>query len=281
MNNFQLREQNNITYLVCEPLEQAGFIHAFSTRKGGVSPLPAEALNLGYFKGDAPENVAENRARFLSAIGSNGMKIVTGKQIHSADVNRIGSFEDALSKTLRIGDALITDAPGVLIGVQTADCVPVLIADVKLRAVAAVHAGWRGSLARITEKTIARMQTEFGTQPEDCLVAIGPSASACCYEVGEEVVEQFRSEFVYAESVVSNHKPGGKAHLDLQVCNARQLASAGVPQSNIFTSSLCTMCRNDLFFSYRLERGREFSVKGVGRLLSVIGTLQYLQQRDE
>lgn len=266
MTNFQLRERDNVIVLVCQPLERAGFIHAFSTRQGGVSPLPEKALNLGYFKGDAPENVAQNRSRFLRAIGTPKMKIITAKQRHSAEVTVIRHLEDTDSKAPRGCDALITDRPGLLLGVQTADCVPILIADVKQRVVAAVHAGWRGTLARIAEKTIARMQAEYGTRPEDCLAALGPAAGVCCYEVGPEVIEPFRSQFTYAESLMSNHKPSGQAHLDLPTGNVRQLICAGLAETNIFTSGFCTLCRNDLFFSHRREQRW-----GVGRMMSVIG----------
>jgi hypothetical protein len=264
--NFQLRDRNNVTFLVCAPLERAGFVHAFSTRKSGVSPLPERALNLGYCQSDAPENVMENRRRFLNAIGAPAMSIITAKQIHSAEIIMLRNHTEANLKAPRVCDALMTGAPGLLLGVQTADCVPLLIADVKRRAVASIHAGWRGTRAHIAEKTIARMHAEFGTQPEDCLAAIGPAAGVCCYEVGAEVIGQFRSEFAAADSFISNHQPNGKAHLDLATGNVRQLVSAGMLESNIFASSLCTLCRNELFFSYRLEHQR-----GVGRMMSVIG----------
>jgi hypothetical protein len=191
------------------------------------------------------------------------MKLITAKQVHSAEVVTIRDGDDRHSP--KICDALTTDVPGVLLGVQTADCAPILIADVKRRIVAAVHAGWRGTRARIVEKAIERMRAEFGTRPEDCLAAVGPAAGVCCYEVGEEVINQFRSEFTYAESLISNHKPNGKAHLDVLAGNVRQLIEVGIAESNIFVSGLCTLCRNDLFFSYRLEKGK------AGRMMSVIG----------
>jgi hypothetical protein len=266
MNHFSLRERDNVAFLVCGPLERAHFLHAFSTRQGGISPLPESALNLGHFPGDEPENVSENRRRFLQAIGTPEMPIITAQQTHSAEVQVIRHPEDHLASAPRVGDALVTDVPGLLLGVQSADCVPILIADMKRRAVAAVHAGWRGTRARIAEQAVATLRAEFGTRPEDCLAAIGPAAGVCCYEVGQEVTKQFRSEFAYAESLISNHQPNGKAHLDLQTANLRQLIAAGLTGPHIFPSGLCTLCRNDLFFSHRREHAR-----GVGRLLSVIG----------
>jgi hypothetical protein len=264
MSGFQLHQRGDITFLTCQPLEQAGYVHAFSTRRQGVSPLPENALNLGFCQTDAPDHVRENRRRFLAAIGAPEMKLFTVKQIHSADI--IAAGQDDHAGSLNRCDAIVAEASGLLLGVQTADCVPILMADVQRRAMAAVHAGWRGTRARIVEKALIRLQKEFGTRPEDCLAAIGPAARVCCYEVGEDVIEPFRAEFAWADAIISNHTPNGKAHLDVPAGNRRQLMSAGVPESNIFTANLCTMCRNDLFFSHRLEHAR-----GVGRMLSVIG----------
>lgn len=261
---FQLRRHDGIAFLVCRPLEQAGYTHAFSTRQQGVSPLPTNALNLGFCPADAPSRVQHNRQRFLAAIGATEMKLVTLKQIHSADV--IVAGRDERGDVLRAGDALITRQPGLLLGVQTADCAPILIADVKRRAIAAVHAGWRGTYARIVEKTLAQMHGEFGTEAADCLAAIGPAAGVCCYEVGQDVTELYSRTFAWADAIIHNHQPTGKAHLDIPAANRQQLIHAGVPPSNIFTVNLCTMCHNDLFFSHRRE-----SAHGVGRMLSVIG----------
>ena len=266
MKNFYFREPNDVTFLVCQPLERAAFIHAFSTRQGGVSPLPEKALNLGYSKRDAPENVAENRRRFLNALGASEMKIITARQIHSDEITVIRHHEETRTQVSSACDAMISNVPGLLLGVQTADCVPILVADSQRRAVAAIHAGWRGTQARIVEKTIARMQAEFGSRPESCLAAIGPAAGGCCYEVGDAVIIRFRSAFSYADALISNHQPNGKAHLDLPTGNLRQLVEAGLAESSIFTSGYCTLCRNDLFFSHRLEQD-----KRVGRMMSVIG----------
>jgi polyphenol oxidase len=288
-------------FLICEPLEQAGFIHAFSTRRGRTSPSPDHSFNLGYsgssskdsrpktqdsrpnvpnsvlpisssVQGDArvicasPEEVAENRRRFQLAVACHEMNLITARQVHSAEVVAIRDRCVTGLTHPEECDALITDVPGVLLGVQTADCVPILIADVKRSAIAAIHAGWRGTRARIVEKTIWKMRAELGTHTEDCLVAMGPAACACCYEVGQEVIDQFLLEFEYAKSLISHHKPTGKANLDVLKCNLLQLLDAGVSESNVFTSGFCTLCRNDLFFSHRLEKDR-----GAGRMMSVIG----------
>src|SRR5262249_44274999 len=156
-----------VKVIECAPLAEAGFVAAFSTRLGGVSGFPANALNLGFFSGDSSENVRENRGRFLASIGlgdSNGAhyEIVTAHQIHSAESHIVSSGDETGNGRVRC-DAFLTNRPNILLGVQTADCLPVLIADPVRRAAAGIHAGWRGTLARITERTVERMRKEFGT----------------------------------------------------------------------------------------------------------------------
>ncbi len=257
-------------------------VHGFSTRPGGVSPLDGEkVLNLGFTEWDSRENVLENRRRFQSALGASDLKLISLKQIHS-DV--IHLFDAAPTEPCR-GDASATNRPGLLLGVQTADCVPILLVDPKKRAIAAVHAGWRGTLQRIVAKAIGKMQMEFGTKPGDLLAAIGPSIGGCCYEVGTEVAIQFQSQFTDAPEwfdefrtknepnpiqwlnmMPPGHQPPPKnVLLDLRKANRAQLLGAGLRPSNIFVSDLCTACRRDLLFSYRKEGPQS------GRLMSVIG----------
>jgi polyphenol oxidase len=270
-------------------------VHGFSTRPGGVSELVGRSqttpqnvekvLNLSFTDWDTRENVLENRRRFVSALGvpdtTERMKLVALEQIHS-DV--VCPFEAAPTDACR-GDASITDQPGLLLAVQTADCVPILLVDPAKRAVAAVHAGWRGTLARIVAKTIGQMRMCFGSNAADLLAAIGPAIGGCCYEVGTEVATQFSSQFADAAEwfdelrtgdepnplqwlnmMPPGHQPPPKnVLLDLRKPNRAQLTSAGLRGTNIFVSDLCTGCRRDLFFSYRKEGPRS------GRLLSVIG----------
>lgn len=272
---FSLRESEvethggvaRISYIVCEPLEEAGFINAFSTRLGGVSRLPAEALNLTNFKGDTPENVAENRRRFLTAIGANALPLITARQTHSTAICFIESAKQAQEK-MPACDAMTTKAQGVLLAIQTADCLPILIADAQTGAIAAIHAGWRGTVGRITERTVADLMRQ-GVNTRNCLAAIGPTACSECYEVGEEVIERYKKEFRYWKQLLVNFKEGGKAHLDIRAANVQQLAYCGFDEEQIFVAPYCTMHQNELFFSYRKEAGGE-PLK-VGRLLSVIG----------
>lgn len=256
--------------------------HGFSTRGGGVSTLGGQkALNLSFMEWDSRENVLENRRLLLAAVGANDATLVTMRQMHS-DV--IHPFSAAPAQPCK-GDAATTTEPGLLLGIQTADCVPILLVDPKQRVVAAIHAGWRGTLARIAQKTVGRMRMEFGCKPANLLAAIGPTIGPCCYEVSADFVTKFTAQFADAESYfdeartgdepnplqwMNMHPPGHQpppknVHLDLRQANRSQLVAAGLREGNIFVSDLCTGCRRDLFFSYRKDGALS------GRMMSVIG----------
>jgi len=274
--DFAMRERDvattngkvRIAALVCEPLEQAGFVNAFSTRLGGVSPLPSNSLSLAYFKGDDKDNVTENRRRFLKAIGAERGRIITARQTHSTERCTIESEEQAGGPQPDC-DAMITRMTDVLLSVQTADCLPVLIGDTRTGAMAAIHAGWRGTAGRITERTVADLMLVHGVNPRDCVAALGPAACAECYEVGEDVIGRYKKEFGYWRTLLVNFKEGGKAHLDIRAANVQQLRFCGFGEDRIHVANYCSMHQNELFFSYRKEgKGQSPSV---GRSLSVIG----------
>ena len=267
MNDFVLRDITPTTLLICEPLERAGFKHAFSTRHGGVSPLPSQAMSLGNLKQDHLENIRENRRRLMAALGVSDWTLVTANQIHSADVRTIND-QAAAQVPPTACDALTTALPQTLLAIQTADCLPILLGDQRTGAVAAVHAGWRGTLAGIVARTLESMQHAYATKAAEVLVAFGPAIQAPNFEVGPEVSAQFVAAFDFAQDAVSRSKPTGQAHLDLAFINRQLLVKAGVPTHQIFDCGLCTVERNDLFFSYRKERGAE---QPVGRLMGVIG----------
>ncbi len=257
-------------------------VHGFSTRFGGASTLDGtKVLNLGFMDWDERKNVLENRQRFQSAITAKDFSLVSLKQIHS---DLIQCFSAASAEPTS-GDALTTNSPSLLLSVQTADCVPILLVDPKKRAVAAIHAGWRGTLSRITEKAVGKMRQDFGSKPSDLLAAIGPSIGPCCYEVGVELVTKFTALFADGHEYFDeprtgdepnpiqwlNMKPPGhqpppkNVHLDLRKANVSQLKSAGIREANIHASDLCTACNTDLLFSYRREGALS------GRLMSAIG----------
>lgn len=271
---FYWREREGVRALICAPLEQDGFTNAFSTRNGGVSPMPQDALNLAGFNEDEAENIYENRRRFLKLFA--GDWTLTGCwQTHGADVRVVHNVREAQPKPGVLGDdqycdALVSNTPKVLLAVKTADCVPILIGDSTTRAFAAVHAGWRGTSTSIASRAIEQLQQKYGARGADLRAAIGPAANVCCYEVGSEVISLFKERFPQSGHLLTSTREG-HARINLQQANRDQLISAGVSPERIHIASLCTMDRTDLFFSYRLEKklsGR------VGRLMSVIGKAQ-------
>jgi YfiH family protein len=255
--------------------------HGFSTREGGISTVYGESsLNLGWTKEDDPAAVAENRRRFLGGVcgAQDGFSLVGVRQIHSGVVHVVRQGDGALEGRLQTvegkavleGDGLMTDVPGVLLGVGTADCVPVLVVDVEKRVVAAFHAGWRGTVARIVEHGVARMGEEYGSRVEDLVAAVGPSIGACCYTVGDEVRAEFGGQFGYADSLF--HDEGREMRLNLWEANRRQLLDAGVSEARISVVGECTACARDAdgarrYFSHRGEKGV------AGRMLNVVGVV--------
>jgi len=271
-------------------------LHAFTTRE------PAN-FNLNYSVAKTPATVTRNRKALLRALGRR-WQLVTLKQRHTDIVRAVdrrpqgaGVLRERDGALKLYGDALVTNQPGLLLAVQVADCLPILLVDPKKRVVAAVHAGWRGTVKRIAEKTVGEMRARFGCRPGDLRAVVGPGIHRCCYEVGREVVERFEAQFPYWEKAVRRVKtsvpdviwqqrllsreplapgvrrprpaltaPGEeRLYLDLVEANRRQLVAAGVRARNIVASPLCTACRTDLFFSHRAERGR------TGRMMGVIG----------
>jgi polyphenol oxidase len=268
---FYWREQEGIRALVCAPLEQDGFTNGFSTRGGGISPMPQDALNLAGFNEDTAENILENRRRFLKLFPGE-WSLAGCWQVHGADIRVVQEASQAQAPPYATSDdercdALISNRAQTLLAVKTADCVPVLLGDPSTGAFAAVHAGWRGTLAAIVTHAVERLQREYGTNAPDLRAAIGPAAGACCYEVGGEVIDAFRTTFPDAEDLFKPTREG-HALIDLFKANKKQLMSLGVLEERIHTSPLCTMCHTDIFFSYR----REKTLHGkVGRLMAVIG----------
>jgi YfiH family protein len=324
-NAWSTLRAGEMEILQAAPLTRLPWLaHGFSTRVGGESRLVngTRALNLGFTEWDTRARVERNRARFLAALldGTSAARRISGhtavrlkphpdagrakaaaelctlRQIHSDVAHHFAKHESRAPK----GDAALSRTPGLLLAVQTADCLPILLADTKRRAVAAIHAGWRGTLRRIVEKTLGRMRMQFGTRPVDVVAAIGPGIGACCYEVGHEVVQAFASQFAHARDWCTapplsglqkyaatfddlatgveplplkwltmappgHDPPPPRLYLDLVAANRWQLREAGVAEKNIVASALCTACRTDLLFSYRREQGH------TGRLMGVIG----------
>lgn len=264
-------------------------VHGFSTRPGGSSRVyGGNTLNLGFTRDDLRERVERNRRLFLSAVGATtGSKpwpLVTVRQVHSDLIHVVHSPRPGPLT----GDGLVTNVPGIVLGILTADCFPVLLADLKNKAVGVFHCGWRPTAKRMVEKGLGLMRYEFGTRPRDVHAAIGPGIQGCCYEVGEELKEEFESQFAYGSELfhrvqdsdpvrekypllfMNMRAPGHgdlciKLHLDLREANRRQLLALGVPEKNILALDGCTACDTRAFFSHRAEKGT------TGRMLAVVG----------
>ncbi len=250
---FQITE----TLLAARPWRRLpGLVHGFSTRH-------------------------VSRDDFFAHMGvGETLRPVLLRQVHSDRVHAVDWGKRAPAEALR-GDALITATPGLALVIKTADCLPILLFDPKTRALGAVHAGWRGTVRRIAEKTVGAMRAQYGAEPSRLLAVIGPGIQACCYQVGEEVLEAYRAQFAYAEELFRGLEPENpaairlprqvmverraRAHLDLERANRRQLLDAGLKPENIVTGAPCTACRTDLLYSYRREG------PAAGRLHALVG----------
>ena len=280
-------------------------VAGFSTRQGGLSTAYAAGgppeQNLGYTPQDDPATILAARQRLVATLTKSrkpSPDLITIRQCHTGIIQRVNRADFPLTtsdgKALLRGDALYTRDPNILLGILTADCVPVLIADTRTHAVAAFHAGWRGTLARIVERGIGTLRRDFGSRPQDLIAAIGPSIGDCCFAVGEEVRHEFESQFAYAPSLFSevydsdpirekypmlfltarapgHSNLGPQIHLNLCEANRRQLLAAGLRASSITTIAHCTACTRlrdgrRKYFSHRAEQGF------TGRMLSLIGT---------
>jgi hypothetical protein len=251
--------------LTFPPAEQFHAVMAFSLRKGGQSPEPFDSLNFSVSQGDSRENVKTNMAILGERIGIDPDRIVTCRQIHEDHIQVVEAVPEALPRA----DAIVTAIPNLFPAVKVADCVPILILDPVRKVAAAVHAGWRGTVRRITRKTIIFMNKEFGCDPSELVVGIGPGIGPCCYEVDAPVLTPFRESFPDPERFISIHNSNRSSdisyHLDLSAANLFELIEMGVQPKNIYAVDLCTACRQDLFFSHRRDGAKS------GRHIAVVG----------
>ncbi len=246
---FQRHSLNGLTYFTFTELTAAGVAHVVGTRLGGVSEKPFATLNMSFSVGDHPEHVQENRRRLAHLLNVSERDLVGAWLVHGNDVARVNGTHKG--QHIPYHDGLITDEPGVPLFMTFADCVPIILYDTAHHAVGLLHAGWRGTAAGIVEHAIHRMGEEFGTHPQDLVMAFGPAIGVCHYEVGEDVMDAFltlgRTPPVF--------QPGrnGHVYLNLVETNKRQAMALGV--EHFLETSYCTACHTDLFYSHRAERG--------------------------
>jgi YfiH family protein len=230
-------------------------LFAMSTRKGGVSPEPL-GMNLSFHVGDERENVIKNRELFFGKMGVLSEDLTFTQQIHGDTVTLVqtpGQYEQC--------DALVTNRQGMYLTISVADCVPIFLFDPVAKAVAAVHAGWRGSKADIVTRALTTMHAAFASQAENVVAFIGPSAGVCCYEIGEDLLSQFDQQYI-------RKSPQGKTFLNLKSFNKDRLLTAGLREQHVEVSAYCTICTPEIFHSFRRDGAQS------GRMLGVIGLKQ-------
>ncbi len=240
-----------VTFRIFEGFPE--LVHGFSTRKGGVSKPPFDALNLGLSTGDNPRVVEQNRERYFNALGIVRERVVFPQQVHSADVQIVtapGIVEQC--------DALITQKTNLFLSIQTADCFPVFLFHPQTRTVAIVHSGWRGTAQNIVGKAVRLMREKLGVPSAELLVAIGPGVQQSCYQVDQKTAEHFLPQYLL---------PDGPGHfkLDVQGAIVYQLKEVGIPEGNIEMDQRCTHCEATLFYSYRRDGQKS------GRMMGIIG----------
>ena len=259
---MKVNEKNGVVWLTFPQIEaQKGFRHGFSTRLGGVSQGYLGSMNLSTARGDTPENVQENLRRLGECIGFEPKNLVLSHQTHTANVRTVTEADRGCGivkeRPYQDVDGLITNVPGLMLMTFYADCVPLFFVDPVHRAVGLTHSGWRGTVQQIGRVTLERMREEYGTRPEDVIAAIGPSICQDCYEVSEDVIDEFRK--VYApekQKEIFYRKENGKYQLDLWKANRILLMNSGIRPENMNISELCTCCNSELLFSHRASQGK-------------------------
>lgn len=268
--NVAYVEKKGVPFLKFPIFEKYPIIHGFSSRLGGVSTGDCAAMNLSFTRGDRLEDVKENHRIFADVVGYDVEQLVLTEQVHSTNILRVGKKDTGEvfcpDRSIKETDGLVTDEPGVVLMTFFADCVPLMFYDTVKHAVGNAHSGWRGTVQRMGQNMVEKMQQEFGSCPENMIAVVGPSICQKCYEVSEEVITEFQNAFDkrYWDDLFYK-KPDGHYELDLWRANQIILEEAGVKKENICVSSLCTNCHPDLLFSHRFTKGRR------GNLAAVIG----------
>lgn len=270
---MNIKENKGVTYLTYPALEElSGFVHAFSTRLGGVSGGIYSSMNLSFTRGDDENSVMENYRRLAEAVGFSVENIVTSDQTHTANVRVITEADrgNGITKPRPYTDVdgMITNVPGLVLATFYADCVPLYFIDPVRKAIGLSHSGWRGTAAHIGAVTVRRMQEEYGSLPEDIYGAIGPSICQECYEVSEDVVLEFQKTFPEQSwRDLFYRKENGKYQLNLWEANRQIMLEAGLIEEHISLPGLCTCCNPEFLFSHRASRGKRGNL---GAFLGII-----------
>ncbi len=264
---FRLVRKNGLSYYVIDSFEKTGLVkHCFTTREGGVSENEYKALNLRFNCSDKRENVLKNYKIICDAIDVDYKKLVISKQVHEDNICTV-TIEDlgnGITKENRFtsADGLMCNETGIPIVTLYADCVPLYFLDVKNKAIAMSHSGWKGTVKNISAKTVQKMIDEFNSKPENILAAIGPSIGECHFEVGDEVAYHFME---MPCGVIKKY--GEKYHVNLQKTIENQLLSVGILKQNLTVSGICTFCNSDLLFSHRKTNGKRGNMAAIMELI--------------
>ena len=270
---MNIKENKGVTYLTYPALEElSGFVHAFSTRLGGVSEGIYSSMNLSFTRGDDENSVMENYRRLAEAVGFSVENIVTSDQTHTANVRVITETDrgNGITKPRPYTDVdgMITNVPGLVLATFYADCVPLYFIDPVRKAIGLSHSGWRGTAAHIGAVTVRRMQEEYGSLPEDIYGAIGPSICQECYEVSEDVILEFQKTFPEQSwRDLFYRKENSKYQLNLWEANRQIMLEAGLIEEHISLPGLCTCCNPEFLFSHRASRGKRGNL---GAFLGII-----------
>jgi YfiH family protein len=254
---FRFSKKGSIEYLESTALSSCDFlVHAFCTRRGGVSEGHFASLNFSKREGDNNDNVRQNWEIIAEAFNLHVEQFFVVYQVHGDRILIVDHTNmDVLKHERHQFDAIITNKPGLAIGIKTADCVPVFLADRTRRVIGVVHAGWRGTSLNISAKAVNAFTGRFSSRPDDMIAAIGPAIGPCCYQVDETVFNALTENGDW-KSAFTPCNEKGKWMLDLLSANRRQLLQAGIPPENIFSSDICTSCLKALFYSHRGEGGK-------------------------
>lgn len=255
--------QNNIPIVRFPAFEDLSYIeHGFSTRMGGVSSGIYASMNLTFHLEDSYENVSENFRRIAEALHTTPEKMVYSKQTHTTNVMKAERFHQGMGvtreRTYDNIDGLITNVPGLCLVTSYADCVPLFFADPVTKCIGASHSGWRGTVGNIAANTVSQLEKEYHSNPADMIVFIGPSICENCYEVSDDVAEQFREHFLLSEweHILKPSDKPDKYQLNLQLANYYNLIHAGIKPEHIHISDICTCCNPSLLFSHRASKGK-------------------------
>ena len=259
-SQMKFNVKDAVPYLTFDVLDNIPFVkHCFSTRMGGVSTGEFRSMNMSFGRGDDNECVTENYRRLCAAVGIPYETLTASAQDHHTFVRRVTPEQRGIGiyrpKDMQSVDGLVTNDENVALVTYFADCTPLLFVDTNKRAVGAAHAGWRGTVGRIGAKTVERMTEEFGTDPRDLIVTIGPAIGKCCYEVDKPVADKFHRLGLDSRAFI-NEKENEKYMIDLAETNRQILMQAGVPEDNITKSGVCTKCSSDMIWSHRATGGR-------------------------